>query len=117
MSLTVSVETLNLPESIISRLRGVGIRSVGGLCILTASDLLHLGLSVGEVTEVQEAIHSRGLRLSKDMLDEWASQPESAPARSNEDRFADAIERLADAAERIAILMEKANAQKPGVGH
>jgi len=51
------------------------------------------------------------------MLDEWASQPESAPARSNEDRFADAIERLADAAERIAILMEKANAQKPGVGH
>lgn len=117
-TLTKQLESLNLPESIFSRLRGVGIRSVGGLCVLTTGDLLHLGLSVGEVTTVQGALNPLGLRLSMDMLDEWASPPdEEAPERSNEQRFADAIERLADAAERIAILMEKETARMNGLGH
>jgi hypothetical protein len=110
--LTTSIDELKLPDTILSRLRAVGLRTVGGLCVLTFSDLLHLGLSVSEVLTVQSALDKLGMELSSDALVSAREEPATAPARSNEDRFADALEQLATAVDRIVGLMEKTEARQ-----
>jgi hypothetical protein len=109
--LTTSIDELRLPDTILSRLRAVGLRTVGGLCVLTSSDLLHLGLSVSEVLTTQGALDKLGMGLSSDAVDETC-EGSAAPARSNEDRFADALEQLATAVDRIVGLMEKTEARQ-----